>query len=143
MEIYHDKETDKIKRLYTGREIMIALGVKLNIIHEVYKNHYKDLYDLFDERYKNSMDKIPLFENELEFYNCLLEGNESLIKKNEIKKNPIYKKTKNHFKIKRYSDIKKYDEVIITSTRQIIIQTILHYIFWIGVGVCIGKFIIG
>ncbi len=73
MIIIKDEKTGKCKQLYTGEELIIAIGKKYEKIHESYKNNYDRYYDFFDENH-NPVDKVPLFKDEADFYKCLSEG---------------------------------------------------------------------
>jgi hypothetical protein len=103
MKTYFNKETNESKTLYTGKEIIIALGRKYQEMSEVLKKYYNDDMDIFDET--NNIAKQPLFTNEKEFRYYLAVGNNDLAEAQVINKYDLRDENGKKIKINHYNDL--------------------------------------
>lgn len=134
------KKDGKKVILYTGRELMIAIGEQLNRIHDTLKGHYDDLYDI-ESIGKNWLD-VKLFENANEFKNCLYDGstkyytdqiiNESVKEIEDKIKDGIYINKMPKIKRNRLSKFKMMNGIF----------TVLTWLLGIGIGFFITKMIL-
>lgn len=106
MIIIQDKETKEQKNIYNGKEILIAIGMKFKEIHDVYINHYNDHFDIFDG--ETGIDHIPLFKDEKEFYDCLVNGNTELDEVNILNDKSFLDSKGRIIKIKNVYEYAKY-----------------------------------
>ena len=135
MLVVKDEKTNKIKRLYTGREIIIAMGKKYQQLHDIYKPYYETYFELFDHENKDyiPINKIPLFANENDFYECLAEGNKDIYRIERLNSKKLKDRKGNIIKANNINELKKY--------RNKPIQFILYGLSLIT-GVVLGEFII-
>ena len=49
MMVLQNEKTKEIKRIYTGKEIIIAMGKKYQNLHDLYKEHYNEYFELFGD----------------------------------------------------------------------------------------------
>ena len=104
MMVLQNEKTKEIKRIYTGKEIIIAMGKKYQNLHELYKEHYNEYFELFGDEEEGyiPLTKMPLFDSEEEFYYCLAEGNKDIYRIERLNK----KKFKLESFINKFSDRK-------------------------------------
>ena len=135
MLVVKDDKTNKIKRLYTGREIIIAMGKKYQQLHDIYKPYYETYFELFDHETKDyiPIDRIPLFANEDDFYKCLSEGNKDIYRIERLNGKKLKDRKGNIIKVNNINELKKY--------RNKPIQFILYGLS-LATGVVLGEFII-
>lgn len=139
MLIVKDEKTNKIKRLYTGREIIIAMGKKYQQLHDVYKPFYDTYFELFDHETKDyiPIDKMPLFANENDFYECLADGNKDIYRIERLNSKKFKDKKGNIIKVNNINELKKYKNKLLKPIHQFIL-----YGLSIAMGIVLGKFII-
>ena len=104
------EKTKEIKRIYTGKEIIIAMGKKYQNLHDLYKEHYNEYFELFGDEEEGyiPLTKMPLFDSEEEFYYCLAEGNKDIYRIERL--NKILNSQKENLDY-RY-DVKAYKEYL-------------------------------
>lgn len=138
MLVVQDEKTKKIKRLYTGKEIIIAMGKKYQQWHDVYKPLYNTYFELFEEETKDyiPIDKIPLFVNENDFYECLAEGNKDIYRIERLNSKKFKDKNGNIIKVNNINELKKYRNKLLRP-----IYLIISYGLALTLGILIGKFI--
>ena len=136
MLIVKDDKTNKIKRLYTGKEIIIAMGKKYQQLHDIYKPYYETYFELFDHETKDyiPIDRIPLFANEDDFYECLSEGNKDIYRIERLNNKKLKDRKGNIIKANNINELKKY--------RNKPIQQFILYGLSLVTGVVLGEFII-
>lgn len=105
MKTYYNKETKETKSLYTGKEIIIALGRKYQEMASVLKKYYNDDLDIFDET--DNVSKQPMFSSEKEFRYYLAVGNNDLAEAETINKYNLIDENGEKIKINHYSDLIK------------------------------------
>ena len=106
MLIMKDDDKKPVKRVYTGEEIIIAIGKKYEQLHEIYKPYYKTYFDIFD--IECAFDKIPLFENETDFYNCLAAGMSDIYRIQNVNSKHFKNKDGKEIKINNIKELKRY-----------------------------------
>lgn len=106
MLIIKNDDQKSIKRVYTGEEIIIAIGKRYEQLHEIYKPHYKTYFDIFN--IEGAFDKVPLFENEQDFYNCLAAGNKDIYRIQNVNSKHFKNKDGKEIKINNIKELKKY-----------------------------------
>ena len=138
MIILQNEKTKEIKRVYTGREIITAMGKKYQHLHELYKDHYDEYFDLFGDEKEGyiPLTKMPLFESEEDFYSCLAEGNNDIYRIERINKKKFKNKDGKYIKVKNINELKKYRNNFL---RPIYLTT--KYGLALVLGISIGKFI--
>ena len=138
MLIVKDEKTNKIKRLYTGREIIIAMGKKYQQWHDVYKPFYDTYFDLFEKETKEyiPLDKISLFVNENDFYECLAEGNKDIYRIEKLNSKKFKDKKGNIIKVNNINELKKYKNNLFKPIHKFIL-----YGSSIAMGIVLGEFI--
>lgn len=134
------KKDGKKVILYTGEELMIALGEQFNRIHDILKDHYGDLYDI-ESVGKNWID-VKLFENVNEFKNCLYDGSTKYYTDQIVKKRvkEIEEKIKDGTYIDKMSKIKRNRLSKFKMMNGIF--TVLTWLLGIGIGYFITKIIL-
>ena len=139
MIVVQDEKTKKIKRLYTGEEIIIAMGKKYQQLHDAYKPLYDTYFELFEQETKDyiPIDKIPLFINENDFYNCLAEGNKDIYRIERLNSKKFKDEKGNIIKINNINELKKYRNNLFKPINRFIL-----YGLSITIGVILGKFIL-
>lgn len=103
MKTYYNKETKESKTLYTGKEIIIALGRKYQEMTSVLKKYYNEDLDIFDET--ENVSKQPLFSSEKEFRYYLAVGNNDLAEAETINKYNLRDENGEKIKINHYNDL--------------------------------------
>ena len=138
MIILQNEKTKEIKRVYTGREIITAMGKKYQHLHELYKDHYDEYFDLFGDEKEGyiPLTKMPLFESEEDFYSCLAEGNNDIYRIERLNKKKFKNKDGKYIKVKNINELKKYRNNFL---RPIYLTT--KYGLALVLGISIGKFI--
>lgn len=139
MVILQNEKTKEIKRIYTGREIITAMGKKYQCLHELYKEHYDEYFELFGDEEEGyiPLTKMPLFDSEEEFYSCLAEGNNDIYRIERLNKKKFKNKDGKYIKVKNINELKKYRNNLLRP-----IYSIISYGLAIALGITIGKFII-
>lgn len=138
MIVLQNEKTKEIKRIYTGREIIIAMGKKYQRLHDLYKEHYDEYFELFgneDEGYI-PLTKMPLFDSEEEFYSCLAEGNNDIYRIERLNKKKFKDKNGKYIKVKNINELKKYRNKFLR-----LIHSTISFWLAIAIGISIGKFI--
>ena len=115
MNTYFNKETNETKTLYTGKEIIIALGRKYQEMRSVLKKYYNDDLDIFDET--DNILKQPMFSSEKEFRYYLAVGNNDLAEAEIINNYNLRDEKGEKIKINHYNDLlelkkNKYNKII-------------------------------
>lgn len=105
MKTYFNKETNESKTLYTGKEIIIALGRKYQEMVSVLKKYYNDDLDIFDET--DNVSKQPMFSSEKEFRYYLAVGNNDLAEAEIINKYKLRDENDEKIEINHYNDLLK------------------------------------
>jgi len=139
MLILQNEKTKEIKRVYTGREIITAMGKKYQRLHDLYKEHYDTHFDLFSDETEGyiPLTKMPLFDSEEEFYSCLAEGNNDIYRIERLNKKKFKDKNGKYIKVKNINELKKYRNNLLRP-----IYLTISYGLAIALGISIGKFII-
>lgn len=131
-----------IRHLYTGKEFIIALGKKYDMIHDGFKNKYDQYFEFFDNS-KDGLDHIPIFENEKEFNTCLEIGKNEMELSSEI--NNILDKDENNlldikdFKISTSDGLRKMLKMYKSRKRSIIFIATL---FLVIIGLMVLRYFI-
>lgn len=138
MLIIQDKETNKIKRVYTGKEMIIAMGKKYQHLHDIYKEHYNEYFELFGDLNEGyiPLNKMPLFDSEEDFYSCLAEGNKDIYRIERLN-DKKFKDNGKTIKVNNIDELKKYRRKLFNP-----IFRIMMYGLSIALGISIGKFIV-
>lgn len=139
MMVLQNEKTKEIKRIYTGKEIIIAMGKKYQNLHELYKEHYNEYFELFGDEEEGyiPLTKMPLFDSEEEFYYCLAEGNKDIYRIDRLNKKKFKDKNGKYIKVRNINELKRYKNKFLSS-----IYSIISYILGVALGVLIVKFII-
>ena len=139
MMVLQNEKTKEIKRIYTGKEIIIAMGKKYQNLHELYKEHYNEYFELFGDEEEGyiPLTKMPLFDSEEEFYYCLAEGNKDIYRIERLNKKKFKDKNGKYIKDRNINELKRYKNKFLSS-----IYSIISYILGVALGVLIVKFII-
>jgi len=139
MLILQNEKTKEIKRVYTGREIITAMGKKYQHLHELYKEHYDTHFDLFSDESEGyiPLTKMPLFESEEEFYSCLAEGNNDIYRIERLNKKKFKDKNGKYIKVKNINELKKYRNNLLRP-----IYLTIKYGLALTLGILIGRFIV-
>ena len=139
MTVLQNEKTKEIKRIYTGKEIIIAMGKKYQNLHELYKEHYNEYFELFGDEEEGyiPLTKMPLFDSEEEFYYCLAEGNKDIYRIERLNKKKFKDKNGKYIKDRNINELKRYKNKFLSS-----IYSIISYILGVALGVLIVKFII-
>lgn len=139
MMVLQNEKTKEIKRIYTGKEIIIAMGKKYQNLHELYKEHYNEYFELFGDEEEGyiPLTKMPLFDSEEEFYYCLAEGNKDIYRIERLNKKKFKDKNGKYIKVRNINELKQYKNKFLSS-----IYSIISYILGVALGVLIVKFII-
>ena len=139
MMVLQNEKTKEIKRIYTGKEIIIAMGKKYQNLHELYKEHYNEYFELFGDEEEGyiPLTKMPLFDSEEEFYYCLAEGNKDIYRIERLNKKKFKDKNGKYIKVRNINELKRYKNKFLSS-----IYSIISYILGVALGVLIVKFII-
>ena len=139
MMILQNEKTKEIKRIYTGREIITAMGKKYQRLHELYKEHYDEYFELFGDEKEGyiPLTKMPLFDSEEDFYGCLAEGNNDIYRIERLNKNKFKEKNGKYVNVKNINELKKYRNKLLRP-----IYLTISYGLAIALGISIGKFII-
>ena len=139
MMVLQNEKTKEIKRIYTGKEIIIAMGKKYQNLHELYKEHYNEYFELFGDEEEGyiPLTKMPLFDSEEEFYYCLAEGNKDIYRIERLNKKKFKDKNGKYIKVRNINKLKRYKNKFLSS-----IYSIISYILGVALGVLIVKFII-
>ena len=130
MIIVQDKKTKKYKQLYTGEELIIAIGKKYEKIHEAYKEKYDRYYDFFDEKH-NPINKVPLFKDEEEFYNCLIEGSIELRQIDNFNSTKLEDENGNVIKINHAWEYREYKNKLLKSIKTLLSSILIIIISYI------------
>lgn len=139
MMVLQNEKTKEIKRIYTGKEIIIAMGKKYQNLHELYKEHYNEYFELFGDEEEGyiPLTKMPLFDSEEEFYYCLAEGNKDIYRIDRLNKKKFKDKNGKYIKVRNINELKRYKNKFLSS-----IYSTIRYILSVALGILIGKFII-
>ena len=139
MMVLQNEKTKEIKRIYTGKEIIIAMGKKYQNLHDLYKEHYNEYFELFGDEEEGyiPLTKMPLFDSEEEFYYCLAEGNKDIYRIERLNKKKFKDKDGKYIKVRNINELKRYKNKFLSS-----IYSIIRYVLSIVLGVLIVKFII-
>lgn len=139
MMVLQNEKTKEIKRIYTGKEIIIAMGKKYQNLHELYKEHYNEYFELFGDEEEGyiPLTKMPLFDSEEEFYYCLAEGNKDIYRIERLNKKKFKDKNGKYIKVRNINELKRYKNKFLSS-----IYSIISYMLGVALGVLIVKFII-
>ena len=139
MMVLQNEKTKEIKRIYTGKEIIIAMGKKYQNLHDLYKEHYNEYFELFGDEEEGyiPLTKMPLFDSEEEFYYCLAEGNKDIYRIERLNKKKFKDKDGKYIKVRNINELKRYKNKFLSS-----IYSIISYILGVALGVLIVKFII-
>lgn len=139
MMVLQNEKTKEIKRIYTGKEIIIAMGKKYQNLHDLYKEHYNEYFELFGDEEEGyiPLTKMPLFDSEEEFYYCLAEGNKDIYRIERLNKKKFKDKNRKYIKVRNINELKRYKNKFLSS-----IYSIISYILGVALGVLLVKFII-
>ena len=139
MMVLQNEKTKEIKRIYTGKEIIIAMGKKYQNLHDLYKEHYNEYFELFGDEEEGyiPLTKMPLFDSEEEFYYCLAEGNKDIYRIERLNKKKFKDKDGKYIKARNINELKRYKNKFLSS-----IYSIISYMLGIALGVLLVKFII-
>ena len=139
MMVLQNEKTKEIKRIYTGKEIIIAMGKKYQNLHELYKEHYNEYFELFGDEEEGyiPLTKMPLFDSEEEFYYCLAEGNKDIYRIERLNKKKFKDKNGKYIKVRNINELKRYKNKFLS-----FIYSIISYMLGVALGVLIVKFII-
>lgn len=139
MMVLQNEKTKEIKRIYTGKEIIIAMGKKYQNLHDLYKEHYNEYFELFGDEEEGyiPLTKMPLFDSEEEFYYCLAEGNKDIYRIERLNKKKFKDKDGKYIKVRNINELKRYKNKFLSS-----IYSIISYILGVALGVLVVKFII-
>ena len=139
MMVLQNEKTKEIKRIYTGKEIIIAMGKKYQNLHDLYREHYNEYFELFGDEEEGyiPLTKMPLFDSEEEFYYCLAEGNKDIYRIERLNKKKFKDKNGKYIKVRNINELKRYKNKFLSS-----IYSIISYILGVALGVLIVKFII-
>lgn len=139
MMVLQNEKTKEIKRIYTGKEIIIAMGKKYQNLHELYKEHYNEYFELFGDEEEGyiPLTKMPLFDSEEEFYYCLAEGNKDIYRIERLNKKKFKDKDGKYIKVRNINELKQYKNKFLSS-----IYSTIRYILGVALGILIVKFII-
>ena len=138
MLILQNEKTKEIKRVYTGREIITAMGKKYQHLHELYKDHYDEYFELFGDEEEGfiPLTKMPLFDSEEDFYSCLAEGNNDIYRIERLNEKKFKNKDGKYIKVKNINELKKYRNNFLRP-----IYLTIKYGLALVLGISIGKFI--
>lgn len=139
MMVLQNEKTKEIKRIYTGKEIIIAMGKKYQNLHELYKEHYNEYFELFGDEEEGyiPLTKMPLFDSEEEFYYCLAEGNKDIYRIERLNKKKFKDKDGKYIKVRNINELKQYKNKFLS-----FIYSTIRYMLSVALGILIGKFII-
>lgn len=139
MMVLQNEKTKEIKRIYTGKEIIIAMGKKYQNLHDLYKEHYNEYFELFGDEEEGyiPLTKMPLFDSEEEFYYCLAEGNKDIYRIERLNKKKFKDKNGKYIKVRNINELKRYKNKFLSS-----IYSTIRYMLGVALGVLIVKFII-
>ena len=139
MMVLQNEKTKEIKRIYTGKEIIIAMGKKYQNLHDLYKEHYNEYFELFGDEEEGyiPLTKMPLFDSEEEFYYCLAEGNKDIYRIERLNKKKFKDKDGKYIKVRNINELKRYKNKFLS-----FIYSTISYILGVALGVLIVKFII-
>lgn len=139
MIVLQNEKTKEIKRVYTGKEIIIAMGKKYQNLHDLYKEHYNEYFELFGDEEEGyiPLTKMPLFDSEEEFYYCLAEGNKDIYRIERLNKKKFKDKDGKYIKVRNINELKRYKNKFLSS-----IYSIISYMLGVALGVLLVKFII-
>ena len=139
MMVLQNEKTKEIKRIYTGKEIIIAMGKKYQNLHELYKEHYNEYFELFGDEEEGyiPLTKMPLFDSEEEFYYCLAEGNKDIYRIERLNKKKFKDKNGKYIKVRNINELKRYKNKFLS-----FIYSTIRYMLCVALGILIGKFII-
>lgn len=137
--VLQNEKTKEIKRIYTGKEIIIAMGKKYQNLHDLYKEHYNEYFELFGDEEEGyiPLTKMPLFDSEEEFYYCLAEGNKDIYRIERLNKKKFKDKNGKYIKVRNINELKRYKNKFLSS-----IYSTIRYMLGVALGVLIVKFII-
>ena len=139
MMVLQNEKTKEIKRIYTGKEIIIAMGKKYQNLHDLYKEHYNEYFELFGDEEEGyiPLTKMPLFDSEEEFYYCLAEGNKDIYRIERLNKKKFKDKDGKYIKVRNINELKRYKNKFLS-----FIYSIISYILGVALGILVVKFII-
>ena len=139
MMVLQNEKTKEIKRIYTGKEIIIAMGKKYQNLHDLYKEHYNEYFELFGDEEEGyiPLTKMPLFDSEEEFYYCLAEGNKDIYRIERLNKKKFKDKDGKYIEVRNINELKRYKNKFLSS-----IYSIISYMLGVVLGVLLVKFII-
>ena len=132
MMVLQNEKTKEIKRVYTGKEIIIAMGKKYQNLHDLYKEHYNEYFELFGDEEEGyiPLTKMPLFDSEEEFYYCLAEGNKDIYRIERLNKKKFKDKDGKYIKVRNINELKRYKNKFLSS-----IYSIISYMLGVALGV--------
>ena len=138
MMVLQNEKTKEIKRVYTGKEIIIAMGKKYQNLHDLYKEHYNEYFELFGDEEEGyiPLTKMPLFDSEEEFYYCLAEGNKDIYRIEKLNSKKFKDKKGNVIKVNNINELKKYKNNLFKPIHKFIL-----YGSSIAIGIVLGEFI--
>lgn len=139
MMVLQNEKTKEIKRIYTGKEIIIAMGKKYQNLHDLYKEHYNEYFELFGDEEEGyiPLTKMPLFDSEEEFYYCLAEGNKDIYRIERLNKKKFKDKDGKYIEVRNINELKRYKNKFLS-----FIYSIISYMLGVVLGVLLVKFII-
>ena len=139
MMVLQNEKTKEIKRIYTGKEIIIAMGKKYQNMNDLYKEHNNEYFELFGDEEEGyiPLTKMPLFDSEEEFYYCLAEGNKDIYRIERLNKKKFKDKDGKYIKVRNINELKRYKNKFLSS-----IYSIISYMLGVALGVLLVKFII-
>ena len=139
MIVLQNEKTKEIKRIYTGKEIIIAMGKKYQNLHKLYKEHYNEYFELFGDEEEGyiPLTKMPLFDSEEEFYYCLAEGNKDIYRIERLNKKKFKDKNGKYIKVRNINELKRYKNKFLSS-----IYSIISYMLGVVLGVVLGTLLV-
>lgn len=109
MMLIKDKETNEVRNIYSGDEIMIAFGMKFQTLcDEVKSRDTSDHYDIFNTKDNSSFTNVPIFASEEEFKRFLAAGVEQMRTAKALNNMKLVDpETNKTIEIHNYNDLKK------------------------------------
>ena len=112
MILIKDKETNEVRNIYSGEEIMIAFGMKFQTLcDEVKTRDTSDHYDIFNLKDNSSFTNIPIFASEEEFKKYLAAGIDQMRTAKALNNMKLRDPETNQIiEIHNYNDLKKMNK---------------------------------
>ena len=102
-----DPESNLLRTIYSGREIIIAFGRKFQDLYDEAKQRdLDDHYDIFNKNSDTAFDKTPIFKNEEEFRRYLYLGSKDMEEAKIINELNLKDENNKDIKIKTYDELK-------------------------------------